>query len=84
MQYRTKEDAKKAHEAMDGTVFHGRLLQILPSEPKRVKFDEFEISKLPLKQQMLIRRKAESSAKSFTWNSLYMNVRAIKLKSCPV
>ena len=76
VQYYAEEDAYKAHKAMDDTVFHGRLLQVIPSEPKRMKYDEFEISKLPLKQQMLIKRKADSSSKAFTWNSLYMNVRA--------
>ncbi len=76
MQYIHAEDAAKAYETMDGASFQGRLLHILPAEPKRQnKLDEYELAKLPLKKQRLIQRKAELSSKSFSWNALYMNVR---------
>lgn len=45
----------------------------MPAAAKREnKLDEFAISKLPLKKQKEIRKKADA-ATSFNWNSLYMN-----------
>jgi len=68
------ESALKAYQEMDASIFQGRLLHILPAEPKREsKLDEFAISKLPLKQQRYIQRKAEAASSTFNWNSLYMN-----------
>lgn len=71
------ESAVNAFKVHDRAIFQGRLLHILPADAKReTKLDEFAISKLPLKQQRQIRRKAEASA-AFNWNSLYMNPDAI-------
>ena len=39
--------------------------------------DEFELSKLPLKKQNMMRKKAEAASSSFNWNSLYMNQDAV-------
>ncbi|KAK8208356.1 hypothetical protein IWZ01DRAFT_528354 [Phyllosticta capitalensis] len=72
------EHAFKAYEEMDGRIFQGRLLHILPAAAKREsKLDEFAISKLPLKKQKQILRKAESSKTTFNWNSLYMNADSV-------
>jgi multiple RNA-binding domain-containing protein 1 len=72
------DDAINAYKSMDGSIFQGRLLHILPAAPKREnKLDEFAIAKLPLKQQRQIRRKAEAATQSFNWNALYMNVRQV-------
>lgn len=70
------ENAITAHKAMDGSIFQGRLLHVLPAAPKREnRLDEFAISKLPLKQQRQLRRKTDATTMSFNWNSLFMNVR---------
>ena len=70
--------ALRAHQEMDASIFQGRLLHILPADPKREsKLDEFAISKLPLKKQKLIQRKAEAASSTFNWNSLYMNQDAV-------
>jgi multiple RNA-binding domain-containing protein 1 len=59
---------------LDGEPFQGRLLHILPAANKReTKLDDFAISKLPLKKQKQIKKKAEASSTTFNWNSLYMN-----------
>jgi multiple RNA-binding domain-containing protein 1 len=72
------EDAQKAMIELDGKPFRGRLLHILPASDKREqKLSDFEISKLPLKKQKEIRRKASASTSSFSWNSLYMNPDAV-------
>jgi multiple RNA-binding domain-containing protein 1 len=39
--------------------------------------DEFEISKLPLKKQNLVRKKAEAAKRHFSWNSLWMGQDAV-------
>ncbi|KAE9987144.1 hypothetical protein EG328_003612 [Venturia inaequalis] len=72
------ENAIAAHKTMDGSIFQGRLLHVLPAAPKREnKLDEFAISKLPLKQQRQLRRKADATTMSFNWNSLFMNTDAV-------
>jgi multiple RNA-binding domain-containing protein 1 len=63
---------------MDGKVFQGRLLHILPAAAKREdKLDDFALSKLPLKKQQAIKRKREAASATFNWNSLYMNTDAV-------
>lgn len=72
------EQAVEALSGLDGTVFQGRLLHILPAAAKRdTKLDEFAISKLPLKKQRQIQRKAGASSSTFNWNALYMNADAV-------
>lgn len=76
------ENAINAHKTMDGSIFQGRLLHILPAAPKREqKLDEFAISKLPLKQQRQLRRRADAATLSFNWNSLFMNVRPVSFQT---
>ncbi|KAH0559889.1 hypothetical protein GP486_003592 [Trichoglossum hirsutum] len=70
--------AVQAYQALDGKIFQGRLLHILPASPKRGnKLDEYAISQLPLKKQKLLKKKAEAAASLFNWNSLYMNTDAV-------
>lgn len=58
--------------------FQGRLLHVLPSSAKRDhNLDEYELSKLPLKQQNLIQKKAKAATERFNWNSLFMNQDAV-------
>ena len=70
-------NAQRALQDLDGTPFQGRLLHILPAAAKKVKMlDDYAISKLPIKKQKQIRRKAEAGSSTFKWNSLYMSVCA--------
>ena len=70
--------AHQALTALDQRPFQGRLLHILPSSPKRQpSFDEYAFSKLPLKKQAQIRRKAEATTSTFQWNSLFMSADAV-------
>lgn len=63
---------------LDGQSFQGRLLHVLPaSDRKDQKLTDFEISKLPIKQQKALKRKSEASTSTFSWNSLYMNPDAV-------
>ncbi|KAL1645451.1 Multiple RNA-binding domain-containing protein 1 [Diplodia intermedia] len=72
------EHAVRAYEELDGRVFQGRLLHIIPATAKREnKLDEFAISKLPIKQQKRIQQKAQAATSTFNWNSLYMNADAV-------
>jgi multiple RNA-binding domain-containing protein 1 len=70
--------AVAAFKSMDGAVFQGRLLHILPASVKREsKVDEYTLSKMPLKQQKRIKQKTQASSSTFNWNSLYMNPDAV-------
>ncbi|KAE8451385.1 hypothetical protein EG329_004014 [Mollisiaceae sp. DMI_Dod_QoI] len=78
VQYADPEVAAEAFHNLDGEPFQGRLLHILPASAKREnKLDEFAIAKLPLKKQKQIKKKAEASATTFNWNSLFMNQDAV-------
>lgn len=78
MQFGSSDEAGAALQALDGKTFQGRLLHIIPAKPKKLGgLDEYEISKLPLKKQREVRRKAEASTATFKWNSMYMNPDAI-------
>ncbi|GJC85002.1 multiple RNA-binding domain-containing protein 1 [Colletotrichum liriopes] len=78
VQFTGGESAAAAFQSTDGQTFQGRLLHVLPAEGKRdAGLDEFAISKLPLKKQNLIRKKAEAASSTFNWNSLYMNQDAV-------
>jgi multiple RNA-binding domain-containing protein 1 len=78
VQFESPSSAVDAYHNLDGEPFQGRLLHILPAAAKRDnKLDEFAISKLPLKKQKQIKKKAEASSSTFNWNSLYMNQDAV-------
>ena len=71
-------DAVEAFHTMDGGTFQGRIMHVIPANSKReLGLDEFGISKLPLKKQNLIRKKAEAASSTFNWNALYMNQDAV-------
>ncbi|PFH60341.1 hypothetical protein XA68_11118 [Ophiocordyceps unilateralis] len=71
-------DAVKAFQALDGATFQGRIMHIIPAAAKKqAGLDEFGISKLSLRKQNLIRKKAEASSTTFSWNSLYMSQDAV-------
>ncbi|KAI5783518.1 hypothetical protein FPQ18DRAFT_356294 [Pyronema domesticum] len=71
-------DAVEAFKFLDGREFQGRLIHILPAAPKREnKLDEYAISKLPLKKQRELKRKAAASTNQISWNHLYMNADAV-------
>ncbi|OJD26505.1 hypothetical protein ACJ73_02117 [Blastomyces percursus] len=78
VQYADPEAAIHAFKTLDGKVFQGRLLHILPASSKKTyKLDEYELSKLPLKKQQQIKRKREAASSHLSWNSLYMNADAV-------
>ncbi|KAA8911360.1 hypothetical protein TRICI_003845 [Trichomonascus ciferrii] len=76
--FNSADDAVEAFRDLDGKTFQGRLLHILPAQPRREnKLDEFDLKDLPLKKQRELRRKAEAAKQQFSWNSLYMNNDAV-------
>lgn len=71
-------DAVDAFQSLDGATFQGRIIHIIPGSAKRGdELDEFEMSKLPLKKQNLIRKRQKAASTTFNWNSLYMNQDAV-------
>ncbi|CAI4218569.1 unnamed protein product [Parascedosporium putredinis] len=76
--YANADAAIEAFQNSDGIPFQGRILHIVPAAAKRDNnLDEFALSKLPLKKQNLIRKRAEAASNTFNWNSLYMNQDAV-------
>jgi len=63
---------------LDQRPFQGRLLHVIPANAKKEMVpDDFAISKLPLKRQQQIKRKAEAASSTYNWNSMYMNSDAV-------
>lgn len=78
VQFSNHQDAVEAYENEDRNVFHGRILHILPADPKREnRLDEIDIKNLPLKKQQELKRKANAAKHQFSWNSLYLNSDAV-------
>ncbi|KAL8808217.1 MAG: hypothetical protein Q9182_000281 [Xanthomendoza sp. 2 TL-2023] len=78
IQYSDQDAAAKAQQDLDGKPFQGRLLHIISSAARRQSgLDEIAISKLPLKKQQQIKRKATAASSTFNWNSMYMNADAV-------
>ncbi|KAI0009419.1 RNA-binding domain-containing protein [Xylariaceae sp. FL0662B] len=75
--FASPDDAVNAFQA-DHSAFQGRILHVLPASAKRDhNLDEFALSKLPLKQQNLIKKRAKAAVSRFNWNSLYMSQDAV-------
>lgn len=78
LQFTDPESAVDAARNMDGKVFQGRLLHILPAAAKRTsELDDFALSKLPLKKQQQIKKRRDAATSTFNWNALYMNADAV-------
>ncbi|KAI5843961.1 hypothetical protein DFP73DRAFT_551085 [Morchella snyderi] len=78
VQYKNPIDAVEAFKHLDRKIFQGRLLHILPSAPKREnRLDEYALSKLPLKKQRELKKKAGAATSQFNWNSMYMSADAV-------
>ncbi|QPG72795.1 hypothetical protein FOA43_000097 [Brettanomyces nanus] len=78
VQFKDPDNAIQAYEELDGSIFQGRLLHIIPAKPKKEnKLDEFALQNMPLKKQKLLKRKIGAAKQQFSWNSLYMNNDAV-------
>lgn len=78
IQFVEAEDAINAYQELDKQIFQGRLLHILPAEPKKEnKLDEYDLKNLPLKKQNEIKRKLAAAKQQFSWNTLYLNNDAV-------
>lgn len=76
--FEDSERAVSAYQSLDGIVFQGRILHILPAAAKREKkLDDFALSRLPLKKQRQIQRKSDAASTFFNWNAMYMNADAV-------
>ncbi|CAK7269527.1 Multiple RNA-binding domain-containing protein 1 [Sporothrix epigloea] len=74
--------ALAAFHNADGKTFQGRILHVLAAKAKKTagsaaELDEFAIAKLPLKQQRLLRKKADAASSTFSWNALFMTQDAV-------
>uniref|UniRef100_A0A060T6X4 Multiple RNA-binding domain-containing protein 1 n=1 Tax=Blastobotrys adeninivorans TaxID=409370 RepID=A0A060T6X4_BLAAD len=79
VQYNNADDAVSAFEKLDGQIFQGRLLHLIPAKPKRTNhLDEFDLKDLPLKKQKELKKKFAAARQQFSWNSLYLNEDAVR------
>lgn len=78
IQFSNPENAVKLFQALDKTIFQGRLLHILPAKAKKDHtLDEFDLKNMPLKKQRELKRKQLAAKQQFQWNSLYMSQDAV-------
>ncbi|KAF2107611.1 hypothetical protein BDV96DRAFT_506000 [Lophiotrema nucula] len=78
LQFSDPAAAVSAYLENDGKIFRGRLLHVISARVKKdIALDEFAISKLPLKEQRKIKKKADAASTTFNWNSLYLNADAV-------
>ncbi|CAK7215542.1 Multiple RNA-binding domain-containing protein 1 [Sporothrix curviconia] len=80
--FASSDVALAAFHNADGKTFQGRILHILPAKAKKTassaaELDEFTLAKLPLKQQRLLRKKADAASSTFSWNALFMTQDAV-------
>lgn len=71
------EHAVQAYSSLDGSIFQGRILEILPGKEKLRK-DEEEEDESGGKKSFKSKKEKAQKAKAgneFNWNSLFMNVR---------
>ena len=72
VQFMMPEHAVTAYAQLDGCIFQGRLLEILPGKEK-LREDDEELGGASFKEQKEKRKKMEAG-NDFNWNSLFMNV----------
>lgn len=73
-------DAVAAFDKYNRQFFQGRILHIVPGEPKKSavkRLDEYDLKNMPLKRQNELKRKFAASQQNFAWNSLYLNSDAV-------
>lgn len=68
------EKALKAYAELDGTVFQGRMLHILPGKSKKEDEENTEDMTFKKKKEVEQKKKAQSS---HNWNSLFINQDAV-------
>lgn len=70
------ENAAKAFMKLDGSIFHGRMLHLLPGKAKQSLEELMEKEGLTFKQKQLLKKKAEA-ALSHNWNTLFLGQNAV-------
>ncbi|XP_063769363.1 probable RNA-binding protein 19 [Pseudophryne corroboree] len=70
------EHAVKAYADVDGQIFQGRMLHVLPSTAKKEEEGEVGADSAGYKKQKALKNKANSSS-SHNWNTLFMGTSAV-------
>lgn len=71
------DDALKAYSALDGTIFQGRLLHILPAKDQPIKEDpnpDYNTSSFKAKKEQELKKQSSSS---HNWNTLFIRSDSI-------
>ncbi|XP_048467352.1 probable RNA-binding protein 19 isoform X1 [Rhincodon typus] len=75
--YMMPEHAVKAFAELDGEVFQGRMMHILPSTVKKEKTEDSETSGLSTYKRNKAANDKASSSSSHNWNTLFMGTNAV-------
>ncbi|XP_043571783.1 probable RNA-binding protein 19 isoform X1 [Chiloscyllium plagiosum] len=75
--YMMPEHAVKAFAELDGEVFQGRMMHILPSTVKKEKAEDSETSGLSTYKRNKAAKDKASSSSSHNWNTLFMGTNAV-------
>ncbi|XP_021914789.1 probable RNA-binding protein 19 isoform X2 [Zootermopsis nevadensis] len=70
------ENAARAFMELDGSIFHGRMLHLLPGKAKQSLEELMEKEGMTFKQKQLLKKKAEA-ASSHNWNTLFLGQNAV-------
>ncbi len=74
--YMLPEHAVKAFEKLDGQIFQGRLLHLLPSKPRESKESHSTAAGSSFKNNKLKKAKSDAS-KGHNWNTLFLGSNAV-------
>ncbi|XP_050436168.1 probable RNA-binding protein 19 [Adelges cooleyi] len=70
------EHAVKAYTELDGTIFHGRMMHLLPGKAKEYTEDDSNKEGSSFKKQKMAKLKLEAGL-SHNWNSLFLGQNAV-------
>jgi multiple RNA-binding domain-containing protein 1 len=68
------EHAVKAYTSLDGSIFQGRILEILPGKEKQILPEDEELGADASYKKKLEQKRKKEALNEFSWNSLFINV----------
>ncbi|KAF4528765.1 hypothetical protein B566_EDAN016952 [Ephemera danica] len=74
--YMIPENAAKAYAELDGTVFQGRMMHLLPGKAKKSLEELAETEGLTYKQRQQLQQKSTAGS-SHNWNTLFLGANAV-------
>lgn len=70
------EHAAKAYQELDGQIFQGRLLHLLPARPRHLQGEELTHQQTSFKKKKELKMRSEAGS-AHNWNSLFLGANAV-------